>query len=81
VKWVGNHEPHASEKRALGPNAGGKDGDTPLERFSNCRTPEPMLLSGFFLKKKPPLMMPFSVHVLENRSNTTVVDSDNMKAL
>jgi hypothetical protein len=24
VEWVGNHEPHASEKRAFGPTAGGR---------------------------------------------------------
>jgi hypothetical protein len=29
-----------------------------------------MLLSGFFLKKSHLLMMPFSVHTLENRSSS-----------
>jgi hypothetical protein len=26
-----------------------------LQRFQNCCTPEPLLLSGIFLKKMPPL--------------------------
>jgi hypothetical protein len=45
---------------------------TALERFSNCCTPEPMLPSGFFLKKKPPSVMPVRVHVLESRSNRRI---------
>jgi hypothetical protein len=46
-----------------------------LKRFSNCYTPEPMLPSGFFLKKKPPSMMPVRVRVLENRSSYRISSS------
>jgi len=40
-----------------------------LERFSNCYTPEPLPLSGFFLKKKSPCTALARAHLLENRSS------------
>ena len=42
---------------------------TRLQRFQNCYTWEPRLLSGIFLKKMPPLTNLKGAHEFWNRSN------------
>jgi len=46
-----------------------------LQRVSNCYTLKPQLLSGFFLKKKPPCTVSARAHELENRSKRLKVDA------